>query len=153
MVKPAQASKHGQTHPSPVKAWSKPSHLQYTVKPTPPTRTPSKQAQPTPSPFKTRLNPPQSIQSMVKPSQTHPKPTLNPPQTHPLFLVSSNMVKPTPNPRAPCRWRRRLSSKSSSSLGAWQLKIRACNTLEYLFCSKSKPAKNFFHSAVQSAQP
>ena len=143
MVKPAQAhpkptrklpsapSKHGQTHPSPVKAWSKPPQSHPTFK------TPSNPPHP-PAPLlnrpnpprvhKTRSNPPQSIQSMVKPSQTHPKPTLNPPQTHPLFSVPSKHGQThSTNPRAqPCRWGRRPPPGSSSSLGAWITWVRPC---------------------------
>ena len=58
-------------------------------------------------------------------------------------------------PRAqPFRWGRRPSPKSSS-LGAWQLNIRACNTLKYLRCSKPKPAKSFHLQCLanDSAQP
>ena len=172
MVKPAQAhpkptrklrapSKHGQTHPSPVKAWSKPpqSHPTFKTRSNPPHP---------PAPLLNRSNPPRVLS---KHCQTHPspfqawsnsaKPTPNPRRTHPKPTRYSqslqNMVKPTPNPRAqPCRWGRRPSPKSSSSLGAWQLKIRACNTLKYLCCSKPKPAKKTFILqclASDSAQP
>ena len=97
-------------------------HGQTHPKPTPThTRTSSSQVQP----FKTRSDPPQPIQSLVKPSQTHPKPTPNPPQTHPLLFPPKH--------------------------GQTHSKIRACNTLKNLCCSKSKPAKSFY-SAMSSKQ-
>ena len=143
MVKPAQAhlkstrklpsalSKHGQTHPSPVKTWSKPpqSHPTFKTRSNPPHP---------PAPLLNRSNPPR-VHS--KHGQTHPSP----------FKAWSNPAKPTPNPRRthpkPTRYSQSLQNmvkpSTTLSLGTSpfpkifffvgarqlnQLKIRACTT-------------------------
>ena len=172
MVKPAQAhpkptrklpsapSKHGQTHPSPVKAWSKPpqSHPTFKTRSNPPHP---------PAPLLNRSNPPESIQNTVKRTPIHSKhgqTQPNPPQTH---------AEPTPNPPAilsPFKTRSNpLQTHAHNPVAGdvarpqnlllhWahgNLK-RACNTLKYLCCSKPKPAKKIFILqclANDSAQP
>ena len=161
MVKPAQArhkptrklpsapSKHGQTHPSPVKAWSKPpqSHPTFKTRSNPP---------PPPAPLLNRSNPPRFHS---KHGQTHTSP----------FKASSNPAKPTPNPPTPNPLQTHLLSQPFDPVAGdalpqnllhWahgNLKSGACNTLTYLClcCSKSKSAKNFILQCLanDSAQP